>query len=241
MTLTANPLADMPELDAVAKRLSVNVPTAERAGSIGLGSALFLYGLSRRSLGGALLAAAGAVVVARGISGHCALYEKLGINSGKLDTATGVPGNHGIKTEQSIEINRSPAEIYRFWRDLENLPRFLDHVEKVERIDDQRSHWVVRGPLGTQLEWQAEIINDHPDRMIAWESLPGAEVRNAGSVWFEPAGNGCTRVKVALQYQPPAGVVGATIAELLGEAPDQQLAGDLRRLKELIEASDSPR
>jgi uncharacterized membrane protein len=231
----------MPELDAVRERLAINVPTAERAGSIGLGAALALYGLSRRSLGGTLLALAGGSLIFRGATGHCALYRKLGINSGRLNTDTGVPGNRGIKTEQSIEINKSPAEAYHFWRQLENLPRFMDHVETVERIDDKRSRWVVRGPLGARLEWQAEIINEHSDRMIAWESLPGSEVRNAGSVWFEPSENGGTRVKVALQYQPPAGVVGASVAELLGEAPDQQLANDLRRFKEVIEGSDSAR
>ena len=241
MTLTANPLADMPELDSVRKTLATNVPTAERAGSIALGAATILYGISRRSLGGTLLALAGATLVARGATGHCALYEKLGINSGKLNTQTGVPGNKGIKTEQFIEINKSPAEVYRFWRQLDNLPRFLEHVESVERIDDKRSRWVMRGPLGARLEWQAEIINEHPDRMIAWESLPGSEISNAGSVWFEDAENGGTCVKVALQYQPPAGVVGATVAQLLGESPDEQMASDLRRLKELLETADSTR
>jgi uncharacterized membrane protein len=117
----------------------------------------------------------------------------------------------------------------------------LEHVESVEKIDDKRSRWVVQGPLGQPLEWQAEIINEHPERMIAWESLPGSEVRNAGSVWFEPNAQGGTRVKVALQYQPPAGVVGATAAKLLGEAPDQQLSKDLGRLKELLESPTSGR
>lgn len=241
MTLTAKPLADLPELDALRHRLAINLPTAERAGSLGLGAALLLYGVSRRSLGGGLLALAGAALLARGASGHCALYQKLGINSGALNAEAGVPGNHGIKTEQSIEVNKTPAEAYRFWHQLENLPRFLEHIESVEKIDAQRSRWVARGPLGSRLEWRAEIINDHPGRMLAWESLPGSEVHHAGSVWFEPAANGSTRVKVALQYQPPAGALGATVAELLGEAPDRQLARDLRRFKELIEAPASAR
>lgn len=241
MTLTATPLADLPELDAVRETLSANVSKPERAGSIGLGAMLVLYGLSRRSLGGMLLALGGGTLIARGATGHCALYEKLGLNSGPLNRETGVPGNHGIRTEQSIEISKSPAEVYRFWRQLGNLPRFLEHVESVEKIDEKRSRWVVRGPMGARLEWRAEIINEHPDRMIAWESLPGSEIRNAGSVWFEPSENGGTRVKVALQYQPPAGIAGATVAKLLGEAPDQQLATDLRRLKELIESAELTR
>lgn len=116
----------------------------------------------------------------------------------------------------------------------------MQHVESVEEIDSETSRWVVRGPLGRQLEWQARIVNEREGEMIAWESLPGAEVSNAGSVWFEPNDDGGTRLKVSLQYQPPARVVGAVAAKLLGESPDAQLANDLRRFKEILEASDKP-
>ncbi len=225
----------MPHLDDLQDKLTRNVPTVERAGSIGLGAALALFGLSRRSFAGGLLMLAGVGLVARGATGHCALYRRLGINSRQSNGETGVPGNKGIKTTQSIEIQRAPADVYGYWRKLENLPRFMEHVESVEELDAERSRWVVRGPLGRQLEWQARIVNEREGEMIAWESLPGAEVSNAGSVWFEPNESGGTRLKVALQYQPPAGVVGAAAAKLLGESPDEQLASDLRRFKEILE------
>jgi uncharacterized membrane protein len=137
---------------------------------------------------------------------------------------------------KTITVARPPQEVYRYWRNLENLPRFMEHVESVRELDKRRSSWVVKGPLGHDLAWTAEIISDREGEMIAWESLPGAEVQNAGSVWFEPVeGGSSTDVKVSLQYQPPAGVVGAAVAKLLGEAPEQQLENDLGRFKSLIE------
>lgn len=238
MALTAQPLADLPQLDTLREELEINVPKTERIASVALGAGLILFGLYRRSLGGAVAGLAGAALIARGASGHCALYRNLGINSRQLNTETGVPDQKGIKITQTIEVHREPAEVYRHWRKLENLARFMEHVESVEEIDSQRSRWVVRGPLGRPLHWDAQIVNEREGELIAWESLPGAEVNNAGSVWFEPNDNGGTRVKVTLQYQPPAGVVGAATAKLLGESPDQQLATDLARFKEIIEGQD---
>jgi uncharacterized membrane protein len=136
---------------------------------------------------------------------------------------------------QTISVQREPAEVFRYWRKLQNLARFMEHVESVEEIDTSRSRWVVRGPLGQRLHWDARIVNESEGEMIAWESLPGAEVNHAGSVWFDPEGRGGTTVKVILQYYPPAGAVGAATAHLMGEAPDQQVAEDLRRFKEIIE------
>jgi uncharacterized membrane protein len=240
MALTTQPFAHTPELsrplDQVRTSLKQNVEFPERIGSIAAGSGLVLYGLSRRSLGGLLLALIGGSLLHRGSTGYCAVYRRLGINSRQMNTETGVPGNKGIKVERTITIARPAEEIYRFWRQLENLPRFLEHVESVAQIDDIRSHWVVRGPAGTHVEWTAQIVTDKPNELISWESLPGAEVQNAGSVRFEPLGSGLTEIKVALQYQPPAGVIGAAVAKLFGEAPDQQLDDDLGRLKQLIES-----
>ena len=140
-----------------------------------------------------------------------------------------------------INVQREPAEVFRHWRKLENLARFMDHVESVQEIDRERSHWVVRGPLGQQLQWDARIVNESQGEMIAWESLPGADVNNAGSVYFEPNGEGGTSLKVILQYYPPAGQVGAAAAYVLGESPDQQLREDLSRFKEIIEEkADEP-
>jgi uncharacterized membrane protein len=235
MPLTIQPLADSPILNSVRETLNHNVKTPERIGSVAAGAGLVLYGLSQRSLGGVVLALIGGALVHRGSTGHCAVYEKLGINSSQLNTETGVPGNKGIKVTKSIVVERSPQDVYRFWRNLENMPKFMEHVQSVRNIDEKRSHWVVKGPAGTEVEWTAQIITDHENSLIGWESLPGAEVQNAGSVRFEPVNSGqSTEVRVSLQYQPPAGVLGAAVAKLFGEAPDQQLEEDLARFKEVL-------
>ena len=236
MALTVQPFADNKALDSVAQSLKINVPQPERIGSIAAGAGLALYGLSRKSLGGLLLAVIGGALIRRGATGHCEMYASLGINSRQLNTETGVKGDKGIKVVKTVSVSRSPQEVYRYWRNLENLPRFMEHVESVRELDDRRSAWVVKGPLGHDVEWTAQIITEREGEMIAWESLPGAEVQNAGSVWFKPSANGGTEVKVSLQYQPPAGVIGATVAKFFGEAPEQQLEEDLNRFKELIEA-----
>ena len=212
-----------------------NVAFVERIASIAVGGAAVGYGLSRGSLGALLPLAIGGALVHRGITGHCYGYEALGLNTHERNTSAGTRGTDGIKLTRSVIISRSPAEVYQFWRRLENLPRFMKHVETVEPIDDVRSHWVIKGPAGSHVEWTAKILADRENELISWESLPGAEVRNAGSVWFEPAINGGTEVRVILRYYPPTGRLGAALAELLGESPDQQLTEDLQRLKEALE------
>jgi uncharacterized membrane protein len=151
----------------------------------------------------------------------------------------------GIKVEESVTINRPVLEVYRFWRNFENLPRFMDHLEAVTVIDDLRSHWVAKGPAGTRVEWDAIIHNEVDDELIAWRSLPGSEVNNAGSVHFTPTPDGTgTDVRVVLSYEPPAGKVGAAVARLLGEEPSKQVADDLRRFKQVMDSGDilaSPR
>jgi uncharacterized membrane protein len=241
MPLTAQPFAEVDQLskplDNVRAALNINVPKPERIGSVAAGAALVGFGLSRKSLPGLLLAIFGGALIKRGATGHCEMYSALGVNSRQLNTESGVPGNKGIKVTQSIVVSRPKEEVYRYWRNLENLPRFMEHVESVRELDNRRSAWVVKGPLGHDVEWTAHIITDRENEMISWESLPGAEVQNAGSVWFEPAAGGSsTEVKVSLQYLPPAGVIGATVAKWLGESPEQQLRTDLAQFKTLIES-----
>lgn len=240
MPLTAQPFANIDQLgkplDSVRAALNINVTSPERIGSVAAGAGLVLYGASRRSFPGLLLALVGGAFIRRGITGHCEAYQKLGINSRQLNAESGVRGDRGIKVARTIIVNRAPQEVYRYWRNLENLPRFMKHVESVRELDATRSAWVVKGPLGHDVEWTAHILTDRENEMIAWESLPGAEVQNAGSVWFESAGDGSsTSLKVTLQYLPPAGVIGAAVAKLFGEAPEQQLEEDLARFKQLIE------
>jgi uncharacterized membrane protein len=235
MAPTTQSLADNTAHESFTSETEQNVASLERIASAAIGAAVVGYGLWRWSPVGFLLAAIGGALVHRGVTGYCYGYNALGINTRERNTSAGTRDVDGIKVTQSVTIGRSPAEVYRFWRRLENLPRFMEHVEMVEPIDDLRSRWVVKGPAGSRVEWTAKILADRENEVISWESLPGAEVRNAGSVWFEPAENGGTEVKVILRYYPPTGRIGAAVAELFGEAPDQQLAEDLRRLKETLE------
>src|SRR5262245_20264349 len=144
-----------------------------------------------------------------------------------------------IRVAEAITISRSPEELYRFWRDSQNLPRFMKHLESVQATGDKRSHWVAKAPAGTTVEWDAEITQDRPNELIAWRSLDGGDVDNVGSVRFEraPGGRG-TVVKVNMRYSPPAGVIGAGVARLFGEAPEWQIKDDLRRLKQVMETGE---
>jgi uncharacterized membrane protein len=143
------------------------------------------------------------------------------------------------KVRKSLIINRSPEEIYQFWRNFENLPRFMPHLEAVQVTDDRRSHWVAKAPAGTSVEWDAEITEDRPNEMIAWRSIEGADVENSGAVYFETApGNRGTIVKVDIIYNPPGGVIGAAIAKLFGEEPGQQAQESLRCLKQVLETGE---
>jgi uncharacterized membrane protein len=168
----------------------------------------------------------------------------LGVTALDVICAKELSESKGIKlgavlVHRAVVINSTPEELYQFWRNFENLPQFMKHLESVEVIDERRSHWVAKGPAGATVEWDAEITADQPNRLIAWRSLEGADVPNAGSVRFEPApGNRGTIVKVVMEYHPPAGILGATIAKLFGEEPEQQVADDLRRFKQVIETGE---
>ena len=144
-----------------------------------------------------------------------------------------------VQFTKTIIIERSPEDLYGFWRNMENLPRIMRHVQEVRVLDDRRSHWVVRTPTGATAEWDAEITEDEPNRRLAWRSLPGAQVDNAGEVRLEPAPGGRgTLVTAEIQYRPPAGAVGATIARLLGSSPERLAGEDLRVFKQLMETGE---
>ncbi|HET9479265.1 MAG TPA: SRPBCC family protein [Pyrinomonadaceae bacterium] len=148
-------------------------------------------------------------------------------------------GTHGVHAQASCIVNRAPEEVYQFWRHFENLPRFMKHLESVEDLGDGRSHWTAKGPAGTTVEWDAMIVADVHGEVITWRSLEDSDVDNAGAVRFErAAGNRGTIVKVNIQYNPPAGVLGATVAKLFGEEPEQQLDDDLRRFKQVLEVGE---
>jgi uncharacterized membrane protein len=214
----------------------VNVGEAERYGSLFGGAALVLAGLSRRSLPGLLLAALGGAFVMRGLGGNCKLYEGIGVSTA-ASGRSGVPDGTGTRVEQIVLIKRPPAELFNFWRNLENLPAFMDNIESVRTLDDRRSHWVIKGPGGHPIEWDAEIVNEHAGEMISWQTLPGADVQSAGTVRFTPTDGGtATNVRVILEFHPPAGAVGAQIARIIGHDPASKLTHDLNRLKEIMES-----
>lgn len=150
-------------------------------------------------------------------------------------------GEAAVPVGQSVTINRPADECYRYWRNLEQLPRFMQHLESVRVLDERRQHWTAKGPAGTSVEWDAELTEDEPGRRLAWRSIEGAAVDNSGEVEFAPAPGGRgTIVTVRLQYAPapPAGKLGAAAARLPGADPSQQIAADLRRFKQLLETGE---
>ncbi|MEX2119352.1 MAG: YgaP-like transmembrane domain [Pirellulales bacterium] len=245
MALTGRTARDIDELRQFRLAPGIvdrNVGEVERIASAVAGAALAAYGLRRGSLGGLVLAATGGGLLYRGLTGHCYLYQALGVNTTAepRGPATSVPAGQGAKVEASLVVDRSPAELFRFWRNLENLPRIMTHLESVSQTSQTGSHWVAQAPLGTVVEWDAEIINERENELIAWRSLVGSTVDNAGSVHFEPAGPGATRVKVSLKYDPPGGKLGVAAAKLLGEEPQRQIDEDLQRFKQMMEAASLP-
>jgi uncharacterized membrane protein len=144
-----------------------------------------------------------------------------------------------VHIETSIAIDKSPQELYSFWRDFTNLPLFMKNLESVTELNSTQSHWVAKGPAGTRVEWDAEIYNEKENELIAWRSLEDADVVNAGSVRFQagPPGHG-TFVRITMNYNPPAGTIGASLAQLLGAEPEQLIKEDLRRLKQILEAGE---
>ena len=144
-----------------------------------------------------------------------------------------------VRIENVITVNRPIHEVYHFWRSFENLPQFMRHLQSVEWLGGGRSRWRATAPAGFFVEWEAEILQDREYEWIAWRSVQGSEIENSGSVRFKPApGARGTEVRVQLQYSPPAGALGRTIARLFGEEPEQQIEEDLRRFKQLIEAGE---
>lgn len=222
----------------------INVNDTERMISGGAGAMLTLLGITRRSTPGLIMAGIGASLLYRAATGHCHLYGALGIDSNGSG-ADGAPPeayfNRSIQVTHTFSVNRTPWDLYAYWRKLENLPRILRYLESVTVIDDVRSHWVAKGPLGMNWEWDAEIINDEPNRLIAWRSLGNADVDNAGSVTFIPGVEGRgTEVKVVMDYIPTGGRFGQLIAKALGRDPSAEIREGLRDFKRFMETGETP-
>ncbi|HYF49338.1 MAG TPA: SRPBCC family protein [Planctomycetota bacterium] len=211
-----------------------NVGESERAVSVAAGAILMAFGLKRRSLAGLLVAGVGGALTHRGVTGYCHLNHALGV-----DTAQ----ERGIHVEQAFLINRTPEELFAFWRDFSKLPQFMQHLLRVDVFGDKHSHWVAKAPnfLGGIVEWDAEITREEPNSLIAWHSMPGSDVENSGEIRFARAmGDRGTEVHVTLEYNPPAGRLGHWVAKLFGEAPWRQTRDDLRNFKRLMETGEIP-
>ncbi|HEY3840888.1 MAG TPA: SRPBCC family protein [Bryobacteraceae bacterium] len=225
-----------------------NVHQWERLASIVAGGSLALYGvrqgLRHQSIAASTgLTLAGAALIKRGVTGYCDLYRALGVTTAEEHpgASASVGYQQGVRVDRSITINAGRSQVYDFWRKLENLPRFMRHVHCVKETDEKHSHWIVDAPAGQKVEWDAEIINEVPNELLAWRSLPGASIPNAGSVRFEhaTAGRG-TKVTVSLQYEPIAGQLGVMVAKLFGKDPEAEVDSELHRLKSIIEAGEVP-
>jgi uncharacterized membrane protein len=155
------------------------------------------------------------------------------------DTRQKLGGSRGIHVEHSVLIHKPAAQLFRYWRNLENLPKFMQHLESVAMREEGISHWVARGPAGTKVEWDARVINEVQDKLIGWQSLSGSDISTAGSVTFEES-DGNTVVRVHMQYSPPGGKLGAAIAYAFGAEANLQVQEDLRRFKSLMETGAIP-
>ena len=195
------------------------------------GGALVATALATRSRARLPLTVAGVALIGNGLLGRR--------HDGRLSAqAKGVRARRGFHFETAITLECSPQEIYRVWRDLEELPKVLSHLESVREDGGIRSHWVARGPVGP-IEWDAEIVNERENELLAWQSLPGSELATAGSVRLQkaPGGRG-TVLRLSLKYDPPGGKLAATIASLFGQGLENDVRDDLRKFKQLMEAGE---
>lgn len=213
-----------------------NISEKERIASVVAGGALIGWGVAKGSWPGLLTAVAGSALTYRGVKGYCHVYEAFGVHTDhRSGRNVSVPYELGIRVDKEIVIQRPRRQLYHYWRQLENLPKFMRHLESVTEIDNKHSHWVAKSPTGRHVWWKAEIVNEKENELIGWRTLPGADVPNAGSVQFKDAPGGGTLVKIELQYDPPGGNVGALLAKMLGRDPDKQIEADLHRFKQLLE------
>lgn len=187
------------------------------------GAGLVTLGLSRRSVVGAVLAGSGVVLGLRGLT-NLELRRLTGLGAGR----------RVITFQKDLTVNAPVEEVFTFWSMMENFPRFMSHVAEVRKLAEDLWRWKVRGPAGTVFQWDAVVTRYEPNTLLAWKSVEGAAIENAGVIRFQPEGNR-TRVDIRLSYNPPAGAIGHAFARLLGADPKRQMDDDLVRFKSLLE------
>jgi uncharacterized membrane protein len=221
----------------------VNIHPIERFASVIGGSLLAGAGIRRGSRRGGMMMLAASEMLRRGLTGRSFLYQVLGMrtkSTGQGAKTTSVPYELGERARAAIRIERPRPEVFAFWRELTNLPRFMKHVKSVKMIDSKRSHWTAQAPAGRCLEWDAEVIREIPNELISWRSIDGSAVDSAGSVKFKDTPSGGTAVSVEFQYNPPAGAAGTFVAKLFGRDPQAEMQTDLMRLKYHLEHAEVP-
>ena len=217
----------------------INVGKNERLTSTLIGGVLAAYGLKRRGTIGALAAATGAKFLFRGVTGHCYGYGMMGLSTAEervRGAAVEVNPDHAIVVREGIEIARPREELFAIWRDFSRLPQFMTHLERVDVLSDTESHWVTKGPVGTSVEWEAEIVDEKQNEWIAWQSIEPAEVPNNGTVMFRDAPSGDTEIFVTIEAEPPAGRLGNLVARMFGKSPQRQVKMALERFKQMAES-----
>lgn len=219
-----------------------NVGTTEQIGSLVAGGVLLLCGVLRGRVVGALTALAGGALVIHGLSKHSRVYDALGIDS-QPEGGFGHPLNRTVHVRDSIAINRPREEVFAYWKNLSNLPRFMMDIDEVTDLGGGRSRWTARGPFDQEVEWEAQIVEERDNELIKWETVESnSMVRHEGMISFESLpGQRGTVVRVDFRWSPPGGVLGAAAAKLLPQDPARRIREDLRRLRQLLEAGELAR
>lgn len=214
---------------------NINVGPAERVASAFLGAMATSYGLRHiTSLGGLTMLISGGFLLSRGLTGYCSVNQMIGRNSNQITRKTSAMEMRGTFT-----INKTRAEVYNFWRKLENLPLFMKHLEKVTEEDSVNSTWKARVPGGLgNVSWKATITEDRPQELLTWASKPGSTIDTAGEVRFEDAASGGTDIHVCMTYRLPGGDVGSLAGKLFSPAVEKMIKEDIMRFKTIMETGE---
>ncbi|MEO8071093.1 MAG: SRPBCC family protein [Acidobacteriota bacterium] len=241
--MASRTFSSTPSLPPAHTAWTTNVSFVERWITLTVGLGLAIAGVGRPGRGAARMMTTGAALALRGASGWCPVYARLPGNrrpsyrpptKGATESQRALSGPRGVHVRDRIVIDADIDTVFEYWRDLSHLASVIEHIESVEELSERRSRWVARGPFGLRAEWDAEIINEVPGRLIAWQSLDGADIISAGSVRFRETVRGI-EVTVHLQYAVAPGKAGAAAAWLLGDAPTQQMRAGLERFRHEIE------
>lgn len=238
MTGSGTHINQIPGQDVVSPHPSgssqINIGHDERIASAAVGAVLALWAI--RGGGRWWMALSGGYLLYRGLSGNCRFNSMVGRN-----TAEAPHGEKGLSFTETVTVNKPKEELYNYWRKLENLPKFMHHLEQVQQLDSKRSHWQapIPGGLGN-IEWDAEIVQEEANHRIAWRSVAGADVDNSGEVVFRDAPNNRgTEVRTTIMYRPPAGDLGLAVSKLFNSAFGKMVKEDMRRFKSVMETGDT--